>query len=73
MQITNSTVVTNLNADKVDGKDANAFVQVAGSTTDGKYLYFVNNNTAPANPTTMAAWIKLSTNDGAVVWVPGYI
>jgi hypothetical protein len=72
MTMTNTTVVANLNADKVDGKDASAFVEVAAGTTNAKYLYFVNNNTAPSNTTTMAAWIKLSTNDGAVVWVPGY-
>jgi hypothetical protein len=57
----------------LDGQHAAAFVNVASGTTNAKYLYFVNNNTAPTNPVTMAAWIKVSTNDGAVVWFPGYI
>ncbi len=33
----------------------------------------VNNNTAPTDPNNRAAWIKVSTNDGDVVWFPGYV
>jgi hypothetical protein len=73
MQITSTTLVTNLNADKLDGKDASAFVEIASGTSNGKYLYYVNNNTAPSDPNNRAAWIKVSTNDGAVVWFPGYV
>ena len=71
MQITTTSLVTNLNADKVDGKDASAFVEVASGTTNAKYYYYVNNTTAPSN-TVAATWIKMSTNDGSVVWVQGY-
>lgn len=73
MQITNNTLVTNLNADLLDGKHATDLVQVASGTTNAKYLYYLNNNTTPTNPTTRAAWIKMSTNDGGVFWVEGYI
>ena len=69
----NTTLVSNLNADLLDGQHASAFVNVASGTTNAKYLYFLNNNTAPTDPTNRAAWIKVSTNDGAVVWFPGYI
>jgi hypothetical protein len=73
MVIDNSTLVTNLNADLLDGQQASAFVNVASGTTNGNYLYFVNNNTAPTDPVNRAAWIRVSTNTGAVVYFPGYI
>jgi hypothetical protein len=73
MVIDNTTLVANLNADLLDGQNASAFVNVAGGTTNAKYLYYVNNNTAPTDPVNRAAWIKVSTNDGAVVWFPGYV
>jgi hypothetical protein len=73
MVIDNSTLVTNLNADLLDGQNASAFVNVAGGTTNANYLYFVNNNTAPTDPVNRAAWIKVSTNSGGVVYFPGYI
>lgn len=73
MQTTNNTLVTNLNADLLDGLHAADLVQVASGTTNAKYLYYLNNNTTPTNPTTRAAWIKMSTNDGGVFWVEGYI
>ena len=73
MVIDNTTLVTNLNADLLDGQQASAFVNVSGSTTNANYLYFVNNNTAPADPVNRAAWIRVSTNSGAVVYFPGYI
>lgn len=73
MTMTSTTLVTNLNADQLDGKHASAFVEIASGTTNGKYLYYVNNNTAPTDPNNRAAWIKVSTNDGAVVWFPGYV
>jgi len=73
MTMTNTTLVTNLNADQLDGKHASAFVEIASGTTNGKYLYYVNNNTAPTDPNNRAAWIKVSTNDGDVVWFPGYV
>lgn len=73
MVTNNNTLVSNLNADYLDNLHASAFVQVSGSTTNGKYLYYVNNTTSPSNPTTMAAWIKVSTNDGSTVWFPGYV
>lgn len=72
MAITNNTLVTNLNADLLDGQHASEFVNVASGTTNGKYFYYVNNNTTPSNPTTPVAWIKVSTNDGGVVWFQGY-
>jgi hypothetical protein len=70
--IDNTSLVNNLNVQYLNGQEASAFVNVAGGTTNGKYFYYVNNNTAPSNPSTMAAWIKVSTNDGATVWFPGY-
>ena len=73
MVIDNTSLVTNLNADYVDGKHASAFVQVAAGTTNDKYIYFVNNNTAPTDPNNRAAWIRVSTNDGGYVYFPGYI
>jgi hypothetical protein len=73
MVIDNSTLVTNLNADLLDGQQASAFVNVASGTSNGNYLYFVNNNTAPVDPVNRAAWIRVSTNTGAVVYFPGYI
>lgn len=73
MVIDNTTLVTNLNADLLDGQNASAFVNVAGGTTNGKYLYYVNNTGAPTNPVTRAAWILVSTNDGGTVYLPGYI
>lgn len=73
MVIDNSTLVTNLNADYVDGKHASAFVQVAAGTSNNNYIYFVNNNTAPSDPNNRAAWIRLATNDGGYVYFPGYL
>jgi len=73
MAIDNTTLVTNLNADKLDGKDASAFVEIASGQANSQYLYYVNNNTAPTDPNNRAAWIKVSTNGGAVVWFPGYV
>jgi hypothetical protein len=70
--IDNTSLVNNLNVQYLNGQEASAFVNVASGTSNGKYLYYVNNNTAPSNTTTMAAWIKVQTNDGAVVWIPGY-
>lgn len=72
MTITNNTLVTNLNADLLDGQHASSFVQVASGTSNDNYFYYVNNTTSPSNPTTPAAWIKVSTNSGGVVWFPGY-
>ncbi len=73
MVIDNSTLVANLNADYVDGKHASAFVQVATGVTNGQYVYYVNNNTAPTDPNNRAAWIRVSTNDGNYVYFPGYL
>jgi hypothetical protein len=73
MQISNNTLVTNLNADLLDGQHAVDFVNVASGTTNANYLYFVNNNTAPTDPTTRAAWIRVSTNSGGFVYFPGYV
>jgi len=73
MAIDNTTLVTNLNADKLDGKDASAFVEIASGQANSQYLYYVNNTTAPTDPVNRAAWIKVSTNGGAVVWFPGYV
>ena len=69
----NSTVVTNLNADKVDGYDGTAFVRIAAGQTNDKYFYYVNNTETPSDPVNRAAWIKISTNDGGIVFFPGYI
>jgi hypothetical protein len=71
--IDNTSIVNNLNVQYLNGKESSAFVQIASGTTNGAYLYYVNNNTAPTDPTNRAAWIKVSTNDGGVVWFPGYI
>jgi hypothetical protein len=73
MLIDNSTLVSNLNADYVDGKHASAFVQVASGVTNNQYVYYVNNNTAPTDPNNRAAWIRVSTNDGNYVYFPGYL
>ena len=73
MQIDNNTLVTNLNADLLDGQHAAAFVNVAGGTSNSNYLYYVNNTGAPTNPVTRAAWILISTNSGGVVYIPGYL
>jgi hypothetical protein len=69
----NSTLVTNLNADLLDGKHAAAFVEIASGVTNGQYVYYVNNNTAPADPNNRAAWIRVATNDGTYVYFPGYL
>jgi len=71
--VSNGTVNTNLNADLLDGKNATDLVNIASGTTNGKYIYYVNNTGAPSNPTTRAAWILISTNDGATVYLPGYV
>jgi len=73
MTISNNTLVTNLNADLLDGKHASAFVEIASGATNGDYLYYLNNNTAPTNPSTRAVWIKVATNTGGYVWFPGYL
>jgi hypothetical protein len=73
MTINNNTLVANLNADLLDGKHATDLVNVAAGTTNGKYYYLVNDTTTPTNTSTIAKWIKLSTNDGSVIWVPGYL
>jgi hypothetical protein len=73
MTMTSTTLVTNLNADKLDGKDASAFVEIATGTTNDKYIYYVDNTSTPVDPNNRAAWIKVSTNDGSVVFFPGYI
>jgi hypothetical protein len=73
MLINNSTLVSNLNADLLDGKHASEFVQVASGATNGDYLYYKNNTETPTNPTTIAAWIKVSTNTGGTVFLPGYL
>jgi hypothetical protein len=69
----NSTLVNNLNADLLDGKHASAFVEIASGTTNGAYIYYVNNNTAPTDPTNRAAWIRVATNSGSYVYFPGYL
>jgi hypothetical protein len=73
MVIDNSTLVTNLNADLLDGQNASAFVNVASGATNGDYLYYVNNNTAPVDPVNRAAWIRVATNAGGYVYFPGYL
>lgn len=73
MTMTSTTLVTNLNADQLDGKHASAFVEIASGQTNGQYIYYVNNTTAPTDPNNRAAWIKISTNNGDVVWLPGYV
>lgn len=73
MKIDNTTLVSNLNADLLDGLNSTAFVQVAGGTTNGKYIYYVSNTGAPTDPVNRAAWILVSTNDGGTVYLPGYV
>lgn len=73
MTISNNTLVTNLNADLLDGQHASAFVNIASGATNGDYLYYLNNNTAPSDPVNRAAWIKVATNTGGYVWFPGYL
>jgi hypothetical protein len=73
IQIDNTAIVNNLNVQYLNSKESSAFVQVATGTTNNKYLYYVNNTGAPTNPTTRAAWILISTNDGGTVYIPGYI
>lgn len=73
MTISNNTLVTNLNADLLDGQHASAFVNIASGATNADYLYYVDNTSAPTNPVTRAVWIKVSTNAGGYVWFPGYL
>jgi hypothetical protein len=73
MVIDNTTLVTNLNADLLDGQHAAAFVKIASGATNGDYLYYVNNNTAPVDPVNRAAWIRVATNTGGYVYFPGYL
>lgn len=72
-QNTTGNAATASNASLLNGLAATAFVNVAGGTSNGKYLYYVNNTGAPSNPVTRAAWILISTNDGGTVYIPGYI
>jgi hypothetical protein len=72
-QNTTGNAATATNASQLGGLSSSAFVQVASGTTNGKYIYYVNNTGAPSNPTTRAAWILISTNDGATVYLPGYV
>jgi len=72
-QNTTGNAATATNASQLGGLSSSAFVQVASGTSNGKYLYYVNNTGAPSNPVTRAAWILVSTNDGATVYLPGYI
>lgn len=71
--IDNTSLVNNLNVQYLNGKESSAFVQIASGTTNGKYLYYVNNTGAPTDPVNRAAWILVSTNDGGTVYLPGYI
>lgn len=82
MTITSSTLVTNLNADMLDGNHASAFatsghthsgyVSVASGRSSGDYVYAVDYS-APSNPSTRAGWVRLATNSGGGgVWVPYY-
>lgn len=73
MQITSSTLVTNLNADQLDGKHGSGYVQVASGVSNDDYIYYVTNAQTPTDPNNRAAWIKVSTNDGSVVFFPGYV
>ena len=72
-QNTTGNAATASNASLLGGLASSAFVQVASGTTNGKYIYYVNNTGAPTNPVTRAAWILISTNDGATVYLPGYV
>lgn len=72
-QNTTGNAATASNASLLGGLASSAFVQVASGTTNGKYIYYVNNTGAPSNPVTRAAWILVSTNDGATVYLPGYV
>ena len=81
MTITSSTLVTNLNADMLDGNHASAFatsghthsgyVSVASGRSSGDYVYVVDYS-APSNPTTRAGWVRVATNAGGGVWLPYY-
>ena len=81
MTISNSTLVTNLNADMLDGNHASAFatsghthsgyVSVASGRSSGDYVYVVDYS-APSNPTTRAGWVRVVTNAGGGVWLPYY-
>ena len=81
MTISNSTLVTNLNADMLDGNHASAFatsghthsgyVSVASGRSSGDYVYVVDYS-APSNPTTRAGWVRVATNAGGGVWLPYY-
>ena len=73
MVIDNTTLVTNLNADLLDGQNAADFVKIASGATNGDYFYYVNNNTAPVDPVNRVAWIRVATNTGGYVYFPGYL
>jgi len=69
----NTSLVNNLNVQYLNGKESSAFVEIASGTTNGKYIYYVNNTGAPTDPVNRAAWILVSTNDGGTVYLPGYV
>lgn len=82
MTISSSTLVTNLNADLLDGNHASAFatsghthsgyVSVASGRSSGDYIYAVDFS-SPSNPFTRGGWVRLATNAaGGGVWVPYY-
>lgn len=82
MTISDSTLVTNLNADKLDDKHASDFalsshlhsgyVSIASGRSSGDYVYAVDYS-SPSNPSTRAGWVRLATNSGGGgVWVPYY-
>lgn len=73
MTISSNTLVSNLNADLLDGYDSSAFVRIASGRTNNDYIYSIDVNvTAPSNGTTRAGWIKIANNGGGGVWVPYY-
>ena len=81
MTISSTSLVSNLNADLLDGYDASAFapashahsnyVQIAAGATNGSYLYYVDTS-APSNQSTRAGWIKVKNNGGTALWLPFY-
>ena len=81
MTISSTSLVSNLNADLLDGYHASAFapashahsnyVQIAAGATNESYLYYVDAS-APSNQSTRAGWIKVKNNGGTALWLPFY-
>lgn len=83
MKISSPLLVSNLNADLLDGQHAadfataghthSGYVSIAPGRVTGDYVYAVD-FAAPSNPATRAGWVRLTTNSGGGgVCIPYYL